>query len=368
MKTLILSCNTGGGHNAAGKALLEELRMRGLEAEMLDALSFGRKGTSDFISQGYISMASNTPRAFGALYKAGDLISSYKRKSPVYYANARYAKTLDAYIKQQGFDVVMCPHLFPAQALTYARSKFSSTYQVYAVATDYTCIPFMEETDPDAFFIPHQDLVEEYVGKGIAYNKLAPLGIPVSKRFCDRQDKRAARLEMGIPDDARVCLMMTGSMGFGDVFPLPQQLCAADASVQVIVLVGSNQALKQQLDDKFAESGRVRAIGFTDQVPKYMAACDVMLSKPGGLSSTEAAVFSVPLVHTDPIPGCETRNAAFFQQRGMSLRAIGPQEVVSTATTLLFDESTCSAMCEAQNRTINKYAARDIVDYALAHR
>ena len=128
---------------------------------------------------------------------------------------------------------------------------------------------------------------------------------------------------------------MTGSMGFGDILPLPERLCAAGPDVQVLVLTGSNQELKEKLEARFGGSGRVRAVGFTDQVPLYMAASDVLLSKPGGLSSTEAAVFGIPLVHTDPIPGCETRNAAFFQERGMSLRAQGTEEIVQTTVSLM---------------------------------
>ncbi len=365
MKALILSCNTGGGHNAAGKALLEELNRRAIPAAMEDALRFGRRRTSQIVSQGYVNIASHTPRIFGGLYRAGDFISSDKWKSPVYFANTRYAAALHDYIVSQGFDTVFCPHLFPAEALTYARKKYGAPYRLYAVATDYTCIPFMEETEPDCFFIPHADLTAEFVQKGIPQDRLKPLGIPVSQRFADHMTKDEARAELGVDKAARVCLMMTGSMGFGDIFPLPERICAAGADVQVIVLVGSNRELKDRLEEKFGGSGRVRAVSFTDQVPLYMAACDVMLTKPGGLTSTEAAVFSVPLIHTDPIPGCETRNAAFFQGHGMSRRALGGQEIVSAATELLFSDSAREAMRAAQRRTINPYAARDIVDCAL---
>ena len=118
MKTLILSCNTGGGHNTAGRALLEELNRRDLPAEMLDALSFGRKHTSRIVSQSYINVASVTPKLFGGIYHLGDFISSSHRKSPVYLANAHYAETLHRYIVENGFDTVLCPHLFPAEALT----------------------------------------------------------------------------------------------------------------------------------------------------------------------------------------------------------------------------------------------------------
>ena len=108
MKTLILSCNTGGGHNTAGRALLEELNRRDLPAEMLDALSFGRKHTSRIVSQSYISVASVTPKLFGGIYHLGDFISSSHRKSPVYLANAAYAERLNRFLEAQRYTDVVC--------------------------------------------------------------------------------------------------------------------------------------------------------------------------------------------------------------------------------------------------------------------
>lgn len=365
MKTLILSCNTGGGHNTAGRALLEELNRRDLPAEMLDALSFGRKHTSRIVSQSYINVASVTPKLFGGIYHLGDFISSSHRKSPVYLANAHYAETLHRYIVENGFDTVLCPHLFPAEALTWARKKLGGTYKFYMVATDYTCIPFTEETEPDAFFIPHADLIPEYEEKGVPRDKLLVTGIPISRRFPEHMEKAAARQALNLSRSAHICLMMTGSMGFGDILPLPEKLCAAEADVQVIVLTGSNAEMRKRLAERYGSSGRVIALPFTDRVADYMAACDVMLSKPGGLTSTEAAALNVPLIHTDPIPGCETRNAAFFQEHGMSLRAVGTEEIAQTAASLLYNAPLQQAMIQAQAKTINAYAARDAIDLAL---
>ena len=123
--------------------------------------------------------------------------------------------------------------------------------------------------------------------------------------------------------------------------------------------------MRKRLAERYGSSGRVIALPFTDRVADYMAACDVMLSKPGGLTSTEAAALNVPLIHTDPIPGCETRNAAFFQEHGMSLRAVGTEEIAQTAASLLYNAPLQQAMIQAQAKTINAYAARDAIDLAL---
>ncbi len=147
MKALILSCNTGQGHNTAGKALLEALTRRGIPAEMHDALAFGGRRASVVVSGGYVKMTQLRPAMFGRLYRAGELISSPRFKSPVYYANALYAGQLMRFIQDNGFDTVLCPHLFPAEALTWLRRRHGLKARVYGVATDYTCTPFWEETD-----------------------------------------------------------------------------------------------------------------------------------------------------------------------------------------------------------------------------
>ena len=154
MKVLILSCNTGGGHNAAARAILEEMQRRGLDARMEDALRFGGPKASRIVSEGYVRIAKDAPALFGGLYRAGGLLSSGKRKSPVYYANALCAGALAGYIRQEGFDAAVCPHLFPAEALTRARRDLPGSFRFYAVATDYTCIPFMEESRAGPLFHP----------------------------------------------------------------------------------------------------------------------------------------------------------------------------------------------------------------------
>jgi processive 1,2-diacylglycerol beta-glucosyltransferase len=131
------------------------------------------------------------------------------------------------------------------------------------------------------------------------------------------------------------------------------------------VLPGRNEELRWELETAFSQDGRVRAEPFTTQVPLYMDACDVLLSKPGGISSTEAAVKNVPLVHTAPIPGCETLNAEFFSQRGMSILAPNEEQAARNAVRLAFDEDQKRRMLEAQRQYIRPDAADTICDYMV---
>lgn len=366
MKALILSCNTGQGHNTAGRAMLEHLQERNIPCEMKDALLFASERVSRVVSGSYINVATKAPQFFHFLYWAGGGISSSRIKSVVYLANKGYAKALGTYIEENGFDTVLLPHLFPAEALTSLRRKGNLSARCYAIATDYTCIPFWEETELDGYFIPHEDLRDEFVKKGIPEEKLFATGIPVSKRFCRPVEAAGVRKDLQIPADGKMLLVMSGSMGFGAVSNLTEKLAGiCHPADRIFVLGGSNEPLKRELRQKFGADPRIKVLDFTDQVPAYMGACDVLFTKPGGLTSTEAAARNVPLIHTAPIPGCETINAAFFSSRGMSFCAKDESEAVACAKRLLADQEACEKMKAAQRREIHADAGDRICDFLL---
>lgn len=366
MKALILSCNTGQGHNTAGRAVLEAMLARGLDVEMRDALAFGGQKTSSGVSGGYIKITQSVPALFGRMYKVGSAISNPFIKSPVYYANKLYAEKLRDYIVQNGIDTVICPHLFPAEALTFLRRRHGLQARCYGVATDYTCTPFWEETDVDAFFIPHERLRAEYERKGIKPEKLIVTGIPVSRAFRGKTDMRAAREALGLPTEARIFLLMSGSMGFGDVPDIADNLLRLGGeSTRVLVLTGHNDRLTKKLNERFGAGGRVTPVGFTDKVALYMDACDATLTKPGGLTSTEAAVKNVPYVLTAPIPGCETVNQRFLGELGVALPTTTPLESAQAAMLLCVDEPMRLNELKSQREQINSRAADDIVDLIL---
>lgn len=365
MKVLILSCNTGQGHNAAGKAILENLTQRGIACEMADALAFAGDKVSKITSDTYVKIATASPSVFHFLYKAGDRISSDKHKSIVYLANSRYAEPMYRYITENGFDTVITPHLFPAETLTYLKRKRGLSINTFAVATDYTCIPFWEETNLDSYFIPHRDLIEEFREKGIPAEKLIPTGIPVSKCFRDGMEQPRAKRQLGYKEEERFLLVMTGSMGFGNVKELTSSLLQKfPESVKIVVLGGNNEKMKQGLRASF-ETERVQVMDFTDQVSLFMDACDLLFTKPGGLTSTEAAVKNVPFLHTAPIPGCETINAAFFEERGLSICAEKPEDLSNMAYSLWTDREKRNRMRENQRREINPNACDDICDFII---
>lgn len=367
MKVLILSCNTGQGHNTAGKAVREELLRRGIPCKMLDTLRFGRPKTSGRASKVYVKTTTSFPAAFGLAYKAGGVISSSHRKSPIYLANTFYSQKLYDYIKKEGYDCIVMPHLFPAEAVTYIRRHYPFRPACFFVATDYTCIPFTEETEMDRYFIPSKELACEYIDRGIPESKLVVTGIPVSKKFRSRKEKLETRRGLGIGTDGPVVLVMTGSMGFGNIADMIEVIeKGLPEDGRIIILGGNNHKLKEKLRREFKGYKMVQVLDFTTQADLYMDICDVLVTKPGGLTTTEAAAKGIPLVHSAPIPGCETKNAAFFSEHGMSAAAQSDREAGERVLELLHNQAEQERMREAQKHYINAEAAVTICDYLEA--
>lgn len=349
MNVLILSCNTGEGHNSAGKAVKEYVEQQGGQAQMLDMMMLKGRKTSGVVGGAYVGVVKHCPHLFGFVYKLGRAITSPKRKSPVYYACALLGKRLKAYLDEHDYDVIVTPHLYPAETLTSLKRKGQLKQKVVAVGTDYTCIPFWEETDCDYYVIPHEDLVAEYVQRGVPRDRLFPWGIPVRPRFLEGCDQQTARVRCHLPRDFRTYLVMSGSMGFGKIQLFVMELARRlGEKEEIVVICGNNHRLERILQKELQHKKNVRILGFTDKVADYMAACDVIFTKPGGLTSTEAAVMQIPIVHTNPIPGCEDKNLEFFLSRGMSMGRKGFLNQMKAGQKLLAKEKLRETMIQAQ--------------------
>lgn len=368
MKVLILSTGTGEGHNSAGKAILEQFQKREIPCEMADVLAFASEKAASYGKKIYVWSTVKATRVFKGAYRAGRAITSSRRKSPVYYANALYARKLYDYIVDNGYDTVVMPHLFPAEALTYMlrRHECRPDIRTYFVGTDYTCIPFTEETEADYYFIAHEELLEEYAQKGIPREKLVPTGIPVSDRFRNLPAQDMARQALGMEISGRCILIMTGSMGYGRIESLVEALVRRmDVRDCVYILGGSNEKMKARLREVYQGDERIRVLDYTGRTAEYLAASDMLFTKPGGLTSTEAAVAGIPLAHTRPIPGCEDCNQAFFNGHGISISAQSEEMLVEQALELLSRPADCDRMVQRQKQVINGGAAEDICEFII---
>ena len=322
MEALILSCSTGGGHHAAAKAMKEEMEGRGHHVDFLDPYMLSGTGRDERIGNRYVRCAQRMPEVFGGIYRIGNLYRRLPWKSPVYWANRRTADDMQEYLKQHRYDVILTTHIFPGEILTHLKRRGAALPKMVYIATDYTCIPFTEETECDYYIVPSPGQKREFCSWGIPREKVVPIGIPVKHEFKEEMSREKALELLGLDLEKRYILMAGGSIGAGEIF---KAVCVMQGYLEdhretvLIVMCGTNQKLYAKLKSKYQEEPQILLLKRTECMAEYLKACDFYISKPGGLSSTEAAVSHTPLLHISPIPGCESENVRFFAESGMSL-------------------------------------------------
>lgn len=358
MRVLILSCGTGGGHNSAALAIQENLQENGVEADFIEYLSIINPKIKNRVNRAYICSTKRNGKVFKVVYRLGELYQKTKWKSPVYTINSLNKEKLYQYIVNNQYDYVVTTHLFAAEALTAIKKEHPIHFM--AVATDYVSIPFWEETNPDYFVIPQKELEQDFISRRIDKNKLLPYGIPVAKSYRQEYDKNKCKKSLGLDENKKYVLILTGSMGFGNVTQMIEALLKQIRDVTFIVSCGHNEKLLQNLQEMRKQNENIIPLPFTNQLSDYMKSCEIILSKPGGLTTTEMATLHKPFIHTMPIPGCENYNAEFFSKRKMSIKCNTIEDVVKNTKVLLENTELQKEMIENQSKYMNRNVCDDI--------
>lgn len=342
MKVLLLSCNTGEGHNSAATAVSETLEAHGIECNIKNAFDFISDTMSELISKGHVFVYRNMPHVFGAGYKIEE-----KYPPRMFYRKmARGAMPLYKYLKVGEYDTVICSHIFAAMMLTECRHRCKADVKAYVIATDYTCSPGLNMLDMDGYFIPHKRLVPEFVSKGIPADKIVVSGIPVSQRYFSEKTQAQSRASLGLDDADDVVLLSCGSMGCGPMYELTHRLLSVlGGNARLCVVCGSNKKLYDELMPA-CEDKRLILEGYTSKMFDYMNSADVFITKPGGLSTTEAMALGIPLVFVNAVPGCESRNLSFMTEIGYAVTAKTTVEIAELVKKLVDQKSLSSPKTE----------------------
>lgn len=357
MKILILSCSTGGGHNACARYINEELKSNGIDSTYKDFYDIVNSNAKELSSKIYLSSLGGNGEIFKNVYKLGELYSKAKIKSPVYLVNKLHKKALYNYITSNNFDLVITTHLFPALTLTAINKEDTfKKINFITIATDYEPCPFLEETKPD-YLIIQKGLEEKFIKRGINRDILVNLGIPVSTKFI--RDAKNIKKQLNIKNE-KVILIMLGSMGFGKIDDIIEEILEI-RDIKVLVVCGTNKKLYNILKNK--DNKNLISFEFVNNINDLIYSSDIVLSKPGGLSSTEIAAFRKPLLHIFPIPGIETYNTNFFEAKGMSLKCENTHDIIININKLLNDSKLQNSIILNQEKYINNNSAKDLVEF-----
>lgn len=356
MRALILTGSAGQGHNSTARAIGEVLSARGSDYEIRDGLSFISGRLPTLLSRGHTKMY----RSFPGLFRRGytwleNHRGACREGGALYRFLAHGARELRLHLEQGQYDSVICTHIFAGLMLTEALRQHPMDIRTCLVATDYTCSPGTEHCRMDYYAIPHADLAPEFIAHGIPSAKLLCHGLPVRGDFLVSTDKFLAKKALRIPKDRPHLLIMCGSMGCG---PLKELTCRLGRELppetEVTVVCGTNKKLLQILSQISREHKNIHILGYREDISLLMDSADLYLTKPGGISVSEAAAKGLPMVLIDVVAGCEKYNLRFFLAHGGAVTAKTPRQLARLCASMLEDPAALAEMRD-NLRTIHTF-------------
>jgi len=318
MRVLILSCNTGEGHNSCAKSIKEVYDTNHIVCDVEDVLAFVSLQFSRFISWGHSTMYRNLPWLFRYGYTFFENHpENFDKNKWVYNILSRASESLYNFIKENNYDIVICVHVFSSYILTDVLEKYELNIKSCFVATDYTCHPSVKNSKLDYYFIPDDSFACEFECETIPKDKIVASGIPVRQKFYEHCPKVDAKEQFGINKNHPHLIMMCGSMGCGPMRRLVR-LISRENGFEMTVVCGSNEKLYRRLSKRHSSHPNIHIRGYEKNMPLLMDSADLYLTKPGGLSTTEAFVKNLPMVCIDAVAGCEEYNCNYFLNKGVA--------------------------------------------------
>jgi processive 1,2-diacylglycerol beta-glucosyltransferase len=369
-RVLLLSASSGGGHVRAAQALeraLAELRAA-REVRHFDALEYADKAFRRLYSKAYLDMVSNAPALMGWLYDHFDKPwKSERRRLAFDKLNTRpFVKML----KEQQPDVVICTHFLPAEIVSWLRAKKKIAAWHAVVVTDFDVHAMWLCRQYDHYFVGLDETRVHLEKLGVPANKISVSGIPIDPVFEQKKDQRVMREKHGLKPDRLTILVSAGGFGVGPIQNVMKVLLQMRHPAQLVAVCGRNEDLKQQLDQLAAGISlerpvAIKAVGYTSEMDEYMAASDLIVGKPGGLTTSEALAKGVVFVIVNPIPGQEERNSDHLLEEGVAIRCNNLPTLAHKIDRLLDDPVRLKAM-QAKTRVLaHPCAAGDVIKTLL---
>ena len=343
-KVLIMSASTGGGHNRAARAIKEELESRtidnmSIECEIVDSLKLVNNTMDKVISGGYEKSALYTPKAYGSVYRFSETSLASKNEFKGNHLTSLMARKFKHLLNDSSPDLIIGTHPFPMIALStlkknnniHSLSRSESFYKstkvdippMISVLTDYTTHSTWIQNEIDYYIVGHEYVKELLVYEGVDSEKVKAFGIPVEKSFLSHRDRETVLTELGLSPEKLTVLLMGGSFGAGNIKETLEELLTVDRDFQILVVTGRNEHLKDRLSkmlDSTIHNKNICLLGYTNKMNDILASIDVLISKPGGLTTTEALLNDVPMIVPYFIPGQEEENLDFLTNCGAALR------------------------------------------------
>jgi processive 1,2-diacylglycerol beta-glucosyltransferase len=364
-RVLVLSASSGAGHVRAAQALERALVVTGRVREVrhVDILQYTSKLFRRLYAQAYLDLANHAPKVLGWLYDYFD--EPWKHERLLLALHTLNATRFVRFLERERPDWAVSTHFLPAALIAGLRSKGRLSTRQAIVVTDFDVQGMWLTRHVDRYFVALEETRARLERLGVPPEAITISGIPIDPVFAEPKDAGAMRAKHGLAPDRTTVLVSAGGFGVGPVEALVHTLLELRQPVQLVVICGRSAELKGRLDALAAArppdlTPALHVVSYTTEMDEYMAAADLLVGKPGGLTSSEALARGLPLVIVHPIPGQEERNADHLLEAGVAIRGNNLAALAWKIDRLLADPARLAAMRANVRRMARPHAARDI--------
>lgn len=356
-KVLILTTSTGQGHNQAANSLIDTFTNNGYSCVRTDFLASNSRLLNKVIVKGYEIFASFLPHTYGFFYKLTDNIIIQKILS-VFFLNT--GRKLKKSIYEFKPDIIIATHPFSVIIL-HNLKKHGLNIPFISVVTDFKAHYAYISKYVDAYITGSEFTKDSLIKHGIDKNKIFPIGIPINKNFyiCDNDIKHIKN------DDYFNLLLMSGSMGLKNISYVLDELLNNPSKLRITVVCGNNENLKKDLLKKCQSiypNKKLHILGFSKEISSLMDYCDVIISKPGGLTVTEAITKNLPLIIPFVIPGQEMENTEFLTENGCAYYVPNIKDINPAINKLIENPELLEGMRNKLKNVSSKYSIDEVIN------
>ena len=325
-KVIVFYASYGGGHLSAARSIKEniETNYKNVEVKLIDCMEYVNKVVNKVTTKAYSEMAKKAPRTWGKVYWDS-------QKGPLAHISTASNKVLslklNKLLKDFEPDLIISTHPFATQMCAYLKKLGKLDAKIATVMTDYAphdqWLVFNEYVD--YYFVSHEGMKIKLHEKGIPNEKIFATGIPLSNKFLLKYDKSKILESFGLsPDKKTVLFFGGGEFGLGKThtYKIFKSFVENSNNIQIVAISGKNQKMKENFEslvEDLDKKDSVKILEYTNQVPELMSISDLVVTKPGGLTTTESLASSLPIVVINPIPGQEEENATYLENNKVAI-------------------------------------------------
>jgi processive 1,2-diacylglycerol beta-glucosyltransferase len=335
-KIAVITLSVGAGHVRAAQVIEGALTdtEEPVHAKVLDALDLAQVWFTKLYVQPYWWMLRHAPVLWRRLFERRQR-KRHSATAPSWVFRHGCAGVLE-HLKAFSPDLVIATEVGAAEMAALGKRDGCFSAPILAVQTDFQSEPPWVQPEIDFYCVGSDEAKFELISWGVSPNRVLACGIPIDPAFAFSYDRAELLKALGLGERSPVVLVMGGGMGPSPLDQIIRSLELCGTTMQVLAVTGHDTAMRSRLEALRSKVALdLRVLGWTDNIPELMAVADVLVTKPGGLTTSEALAMNLPMVLTHPIPGPEERHLLYLRRHGVALGARQLQEIPSLVARIL---------------------------------